>query len=662
MMCLRRTVQIAFVLASVVAAWHAATAQSADPLSEQDLLALVKLQIDDQTIVARLEKAGVSFAISDDAIDRLEKAGVSPPVLEAVRKAGQADRPAPAAAITYPDVLKLLKLKLDEDAILKRLGGTTFVLDADQEAELRKAGASDKLIVTLKQVPPPEKAGDVTDWAIILDCSGSMKPQTKEGPTKMEAAKAAVTQLIQRIPNGLNVTFLIYGHDAKLECQAVKVVRPLSPLDDAGKADLTRFIAGLQPAGHTPIARALEAAGKELGRTDALCGVVLITDGMETCHGDPAQVAAALAEDLNLKYGLNVVGFDISDKERQAVEQIAKAGKGEYLNAASATELAARMRAIERKVAEAPPAEPQVPDTATLTGHTEGLTSVAFSHDGRRILSGSDDKTVRQWDISTAKAIKDASIEFEGVCERISLAPDGRRFVCQSLGIGLHSTQTKKNLKTMSGVGTHLGPMGFSGNGRRLIVATMSTFGKVSAWVWDLESDKQFRFEEYPELKELRCVALSADGKLGVSAADEGVRVFEVEGGKELRRVERPSASCLAFSPDGKRLVTGELLGTIVFWSIETGQEVGRCEGHTEAVTSLAFSRDGRRLLSGSDDRTVRLWNAETGEELRTLEGHTDRVTCVALSPDGRLAASGSADKTVGLWNLAKTEKTSEDE
>jgi hypothetical protein len=199
---------------------------------------------------------------------------------------------------------------------------------------------------------PAGKAGQLTDLAIILDCSGSMSEKTTDGQTKMKVAKEVVTELVRKLPDGLNVTFLVYGHDAALKCQAVKVVRPLGRLDSQGKAELTRFIATLEPAGHTPIALALQTAGKELAKkSDASCGLVLITDGMETCHGNPAEEAARLARTLNLTFGANVIGFDVNDpKERRAVEEIARAGKGTYYNADSAAKLTAIVQRLGEEV------------------------------------------------------------------------------------------------------------------------------------------------------------------------------------------------------------------------------------------------------------------------------------------------------------------------
>ena len=158
-------------------------------------------------------------------------------------------------------------LGIDEATILKRLeqSPTHFLLSDAQVDELKKLKASEKLIAAMqKGQAQPSAAGaadagpnDVADFAIVLDCSGSMQEKTKDGPTKMEAAKQAVNVVVQQIPNGQRLAFIIYGHDKALKCDAVKVVREMSVLDGAGKAELLRAVDALSPVGVTPIALAL---------------------------------------------------------------------------------------------------------------------------------------------------------------------------------------------------------------------------------------------------------------------------------------------------------------------------------------------------------------------------------------------------------------------
>jgi Ca-activated chloride channel family protein len=226
---------------------------------------------------------------------------------------------------------------------------------------LTRAGASGTLLAFLRgQRGGPTRIGDVTSIVIILDCSGSMADKTQDGPSKMEVAKKVVSGLIEKIPNGRKVAFIIYGHDAELKCQAVEVVRPLSELDEAGKGRLKTALARLKPVGHTPIALSLRVAARELARDDGLCGVILITDGMETCHGDPNAEAARLAENPKLTFGLHVVGFDVDPKERQAVEAIARAGKGTYYEAKSPQKLTEAVEGLARKIVQAD--EPGIED------------------------------------------------------------------------------------------------------------------------------------------------------------------------------------------------------------------------------------------------------------------------------------------------------------
>jgi von Willebrand factor type A domain len=353
MVTMKRAAGGLFVATLFLAAWAGAPARGDQPLNEENLTKLIALQIDDDAIVAKIKKSGLGFAVDGPAVDRLAKAGASGPVIAAIRSAASAPAAA-AGAISYHDVLALLKLGLGEGEIIRRLekSPTIFTLDARQVEELKAAGATEGLLQAMQKgrAAPHARGPRVTDFAIVLDCSGSMGEPTRDGQIKMVVARRVVTELIARMPEKLRVTLVIYGYDRDLNCQAVQVARPLGELGSSGKSELAGIIAGLQPVANTPIARALEVTGAELAKNDAPCGLVLLTDGKETCGGNPIEVAATLASKLNLSYGVNVIGFDVQDDERAALSEVARAGKGKYYNAQTAAELIEVVKGLQKEL------------------------------------------------------------------------------------------------------------------------------------------------------------------------------------------------------------------------------------------------------------------------------------------------------------------------
>jgi hypothetical protein len=109
----------------------------------------------------------------------------------------------------------------------------------------------------------------------------------------------------------------------------------------------------------------------------------------------------------------------------------------------------------------------------------------------------------------------------------------------------------------------------------------------------------------------------------------------------------------VAFSPDGKRVVTGSEDRTAKVWDAELPREteIVTLRGHSEDVMSVAFSPDGKRVVTGSRDKTVKVWDAESGQEILTLRGHSDAVGSIAFSPDGKRLATTSLDGAARIWH-----------
>jgi dipeptidyl aminopeptidase/acylaminoacyl peptidase len=148
-------------------------------------------------------------------------------------------------------------------------------------------------------------------------------------------------------------------------------------------------------------------------------------------------------------------------------------------------------------------------------------------------------------------------------------------------------------------------------------------------------------------------VAWSPDGRRIVSTSYDGtVKVWDVESGRELHTLSGHGnwVNSAAFSPDGRRIVSASGDKTVKVWDTESGPVLHTLSGHRDIVTSAAWSPDGRRVVSASVDKTVKVWDAESGKVLRTLSGHGDFVLSAAFSPDGRRIVSASSDG-VKVWD-----------
>lgn len=185
---------------------------------------------------------------------------------------------------------------------------------------------------------------DEQNTLLILDSSGSMAGQDSTGATKIEAAREALERYVVGTPDSFNLGLMVYGHegsnaraDREESCASIETFAGLGELNvDNARQTLDQF----QPAGWTPIEGSLNAAAEEFaGEEDAANRVVLVTDGIETCGGDPVAAARQLKES-GVGVTVDVVGFDLEDgSDARALRAVAEATGGEYADARNAAEL-----------------------------------------------------------------------------------------------------------------------------------------------------------------------------------------------------------------------------------------------------------------------------------------------------------------------------------
>ncbi|MEW2397129.1 XRE family transcriptional regulator [Streptomyces sp. NPDC046862] len=304
--------------------------------------------------------------------------------------------------------------------------------------------------------------------------------------------------------------------------------------------------------------------------------------------------------------------------------------------------------------------DPHRPRELSALPRTAGpVRAVAVSTDSRLVAVGDESGTVGVWDIGDARRPRLASRlpADGGAVVGLGFGPGGRTLVAAARGgIRLWRLSDPRRPRALAAlrVSAAVTAMAFRRDGRAL--ATGHTDRTVRLWEVTASGAGLRELSVTPgHTGEVRALAFAPDGRtLATGGTDFTVRLWDVAGlrrarGTKVLKGHTDVVNAVGFGPDGRTLASVGVDATVRLWEVSGPTRVHAVlTGHTGSVGSLAFSPDGRTLATGSEDQTARLWDLPGP----AMTGHTSSVYSVAFSPDGRMLATGSYDRDVRLWSL----------
>ena len=327
----------------------------------------------------------------------------------------------------------------------------------------------------------------------------------------------------------------------------------------------------------------------------------------------------------------------------------------------------------------------------TLSGHSSWVICVAITPDGRRVVSGSVDETLRVWDPEIGECLRvlkghknivhDVSITPDGLlvlsgsqdkclrlwntltgnCENVfekhqdgiistAITPDGTVGASADQSGQIHIWNLKNGTCTHSlNTSTTIHCIEISLDGKRLFIS----FGNQNLHIWNITTDQQLNKIDHIYVNS--CFAITPDERLVISDTnDSNAIIWDMSNpaNKITLAAHEKAIESVGITPDGCHAITASKDKSIRIWDTQSGVCYRHLQGHTRRIISVCIRSDARKAISAGLDKTLRVWDIENGKCIQHLDTHTFSVNSICISQDGKTAISGSLDKLICLWDL----------
>jgi len=306
-------------------------------------------------------------------------------------------------------------------------------------------------------------------------------------------------------------------------------------------------------------------------------------------------------------------------------------------------------------------ADEPAPPSRNLSGHDGSVLDVAFTHDGKTLVSSSRDSKIKVWDVETGELKKTLTNHTADVYT-IAFSHDGTLMASGSTDtkIILWDAATFEPIRTLEGHTAAVREAEFSRDDK-----TLASVGEDSTFrLWDVATG-ELKVTRTDQTKKVKSVAYFPDGKTIMTVShDLTVGLYDANTGepKMFLKGHKDVLEDGAVSPDGGQMFSGSGTdwGQLIFWDAQTGEilcdlETAHGNDYGKEIDSVAYTPDGKYAVSGSKDRSIKFWDPKTFELKHVIAENPGRIESMSFSPDGKtmVVGFGGTDHTIRMWDIS---------